>query len=267
VFDNDFPALLPSSPPLPADDLLVAEAESGACRVICYGPDHHRGLADLSVDETEHIMRLQKAESAALMADPAIAAVFVFENRGDMMGASSPHPHAQIWATSSVPGELAREVRRQSAYQEANGRPLLLDYARREISERVRIVAEDDHFIAVVPFWAAWPFETLILPLRSAATLQDLNDADLRSLSRLLGTLTRAYDNLFDCPFPYTFGWHQAPKGVSADDGFTLHAHFFPPLLRSATVRKHMVGFEMLAGAQRDLTAEAAAERLRSVLP
>jgi UDPglucose--hexose-1-phosphate uridylyltransferase len=188
--------------------------------------------------------------------------VTVFENRGAMMGASSPHPHGQIWATSSVPDELAIEATQQANWAARTGSLLLLDYLARELAARERIVIEEDAFVVLVPWWAVWPFETLVLPRRAVGVLAELSGAERDSLARVLADLTARYDALFAVPCPYSMGWHQRPKGAAAP--FVLHAHFYPPLLRSATVRKHMVGFEMLATPQRDLTPEAAAERLRA---
>jgi len=262
VFENDFPALLDQSEAPEGDDLLQAARETGICRVICYGPDHSRSLSVMSEEEIAALVGVWSAQTAELMARPDIGSVVIFENRGDMMGASSPHPHGQIWATRSTPNELARETDRQGAHLSARGQALLTEYAEREVAARERLIAEEGAFLAVTPFWAAWPFETLILPRRPIATLADLDTEETRSLSRLLSRLMRGYDRLFDCPFPYTFGWHQKPKGAA--EGFIAHAHVYPPLLRSASIRKHMVGFEMLAAPQRDLTPEDAAARLRS---
>jgi UDPglucose--hexose-1-phosphate uridylyltransferase len=266
VFDNDFPALLPPGgepAPGPADPLLVAEAESGVCRVICYSPDHSRTMARMAPGEIRAVVDAWAAQTAELAARPDIAAVTVFENRGEMMGASNPHPHGQLWATSSVPGELAREEARQRAWLAAHGEPLLGAYLARELAAGERIVAANEHFVALVPFWAVWPFETLLAPRRSVGTLPELTGAERDALADVLSRLTRAYDALFAAPFPYSMGFHQRPARAAAGDGFTLHAHVYPPLLRSATIRKFMVGFEMLAMPQRDLTPEAAAARLR----
>jgi UDPglucose--hexose-1-phosphate uridylyltransferase len=264
VFDNDFPALLPAASEAPhSDDLLIAEAERGICRVICYGPDHGRTLARMTAAEIAAIVAVWTAQWTELSARAEIAAVTIFENRGAMMGASNPHPHGQIWATSSIPNELARETATQAEYFARHGRSLLQDYAAREIAAAARVVLQTEHWLVVVPFWAAWPFETLILPLKTAAALDDLGAIERADLARVLGRLAAAYDRVFEAPFPYTMGLHQRPAKAPAP-GFVMHLHFYPPLLRSATVRKHMVGFEMLAMPQRDITAEAAAARLRA---
>ncbi|HEX3920235.1 MAG TPA: UDP-glucose--hexose-1-phosphate uridylyltransferase [Caulobacteraceae bacterium] len=265
VFDNDYPALLPApegAPPI--DPLLVAEPETGVCRVICYSPDHSQTMARMSVAQIRRVIDVWAAESDELAAQADIAAVTVFENRGEMMGASNPHPHGQIWATSHVPNELAREDDRQRAWLAEHGEPLLGAYLRRELDAGERIVVANDSFAALVPYWAVWPFETLVLPRRPVGALAELDAAECDDLAALLSALTRAYDALFATPCPYSMGFHQRPAKAAPDEAhFTLHAHFYPPLLRSATIRKFMVGFEMLAMPQRDLTPEAAAARLR----
>jgi UDPglucose--hexose-1-phosphate uridylyltransferase len=268
VFDNDFPALTGAAAPevRPHDPLLVAAPESGVCRVVCYSPDHGLALAQMPPAAIRAVVDVWAAQSAELAERPDIAAVTVFENRGAMMGASNPHPHGQIWATSSVPNELAREDARQRAWFEAAGEPLLAAYLRRELAAGDRAVLENDGFVVVTPYWAAWPFETLILPRRAVASLQQLPDQDREALADVLGRLMAAYDALFDTPFPYSMGFHQAPARASDARHFTLHGHVYPPLLRSASIRKFMVGFELLAMPQRDLTPEDAAARLRAAL-
>ena len=267
VFDNDFPALLgpdgEASPP--ADSILVAEPETGVCRVICYTPDHSKTMASMTRAEITAVVEVWTAQWQELSTRTDLACVTIFENRGAMMGASNPHPHGQIWATSSVPNELAIEVERQAAWFDKNGSPLLIDYLERELADGARIVCANTHFVALLPFWAAWPFETLVLPRRPVAALDELSAEEQADLADILRRLTASFDRLFSAPFPYTMGLHQRPTQAPAP-GFVFHMHFYPPLLRSATVRKFMVGFEMLAMAQRDLTPEAAAERLRAVL-
>jgi UDPglucose--hexose-1-phosphate uridylyltransferase len=265
-FDNDFPALLgpdeESSPPV--DNILIAEPETGVCRVICYTPDHSKTMASMTRAEIVSVVEVWTTQWQELSARPDLASVTIFENRGAMMGASNPHPHGQIWATSSVPNELATEVERQAAWFDKNGSPLLSDYLDRELADGSRILCANNHFVALVPFWAAWPFETLVLPRRPVAALDELSEQEQTDLADILRRLTASFDRLFAAPFPYTMGLHQRPTQAPAP-GFVFHMHFYPPLLRSATVRKFMVGFEMLAMAQRDLTPEAAAERLRAV--
>jgi UDPglucose--hexose-1-phosphate uridylyltransferase len=263
VFENDFPALLRDTDPPESDAVLVAQSETGICRVICYSPDHSRPMSRMTLPELEAVIETWVSQYAELSIRPDIGAVTIFENRGEMMGASNPHPHGQIWATSSTPNELARESERQSAWMATHERPFLLDYLERELTSGERIVCANEHFVVVTPFWAAWPFETLLLPRRGIGDMTDLHRAERTALADILSDLTRLYDAVFDAPFPYTMGWHQKPSRAPADSGFVLHAHFYPPLLRSAAVRKFMVGFEMLGMPQRDLTPEDAAATLR----
>lgn len=263
VFDNDFPALLRESDPPAGDAVLVAESETGLCRVICYSPDHGRPMSRLAPAQIESVVACWAEQTAELLARTDIGAVTIFENRGEMMGASNPHPHGQIWATSSIPNELARESQRQADWQAKHQRPMLLDYLARELESGERIVCANAHFVVLTPFWAAWPFETLLLPRRAVGDLTELTAAERKSLADILSSLTRLQDAVFDAPFPYTMGWHQKPARAPDDSGFVLHAHVYPPLLRSASVRKFMVGFEMLGMPQRDLTPEDGAARLR----
>jgi UDPglucose--hexose-1-phosphate uridylyltransferase len=267
VFDNDFPAILDhdDAPIVETDPLLVTAPETGVCRVICYTPDHSKTMAKMTSVEVLAVVNVWADQWQELSARPDIGAVTIFENRGAMMGASNPHPHGQIWATSSVPHELALETARQNDYFREQGSPLLIDYVNRELAAAERIVFANDSFVVLVPFWAAWPFETIVLPRRAMASLDELTLRERADLAAALARLTATYDRVFDAPFPYTMGLHQRPTREHAD-GFVFHIHFYPPLLRSATVRKFMVGFEMLAMAQRDLTPEAAAARLREVL-
>ena len=268
VFDNDFPALSAQSDPAVADSdpLLVAEPESGVCRVICYSPDHSETMARMAPSQIRAVVDTWADQTAELGAQADIGAVTVFENRGEMMGASSPHPHGQIWATSSVPNELAREDKRQGAWFAEHGEPLLTAYLRRELEAGERVVFANEGFAAIVPYWAVWPFETIVIPRRSVSSLDQLDGAERDALAETFARLTAGYDAVFDTPFPYSMGFHQRPAGAEGADAFTLHAHFYPPLLRSATIRKFMVGFEMLAMPQRDLTPEDAAARLRAVV-
>lgn len=266
VFDNDFPALLDHSAAIVPDPLLTAEPETGVCRVICYSPDHSKTMARLPHAALAAVVEAWCAQTAELQSRSDIAAVTIFENRGEMMGASNPHPHGQIWATSSVPLELEREAQLQAEWRLRTGSPLLADYLARELADGERIVCENETFVALVPFWAAWPFETLILPRRAVPDLPALDVVERVGLADVLGRLTRLYDRVFDAPFPYTMGWHQKPAWAPEGDGFVLHGHVYPPLLRSASVRKFMVGFEMLGAPQRDITPEAAAATLRDAL-
>ena len=261
VFANDFAALLPDAPAPTGDDALFrAEGARGLSRVICFSPDHGKTLPELPLSQIEGVIDTWAAQIAELGA--TYANVQVFENKGAVMGCSNPHPHGQVWATDYVPQELATEDRTQAAWEGAQ--PMLLDLAEREAGGP-RIVVETTHWLAIVPYWASWPFETLLLPRFSVQRLPELAPEQRADLAVALKDLTARYDNLFRCSFPYSMGWHGAPFTDGAKEHWQLHAHFYPPLLRSASVRKFMVGYEMLAEAQRDLTPEQAAERLRVV--
>lgn len=265
VFANDFAALLPDAPgPEEPDkgDLFRTARARGTSRVICFSPDHSRTLPLLSVPQIKAVIDVWADEAARLGED--YAHVQIFENKGAMMGCSNPHPHGQIWATAYLPTEIAREDETQKAWRRAHGLPMLLDLAARE-SGGPRVVVEQEDWLAVVPFWAEWPFETLLLPRFPVARITDLSSNQRLSLAHALQELTTRYDNLFACSFPYSMGWHGAPFGREETRHWQLHAHFYPPLLRSSSVRKFMVGYEMLAEAQRDLTPEQAAARLRAV--
>ncbi|MGC8839490.1 MAG: UDP-glucose--hexose-1-phosphate uridylyltransferase [Anaerolineae bacterium] len=265
VFSNDFPALLPDTPleEQAAHPLLQAVSERGTCRVICFSPRHDLTLAEMPVEAIRRVVDTWAEQVEDLGA--RYAWVQIFENKGEMMGASNPHPHGQVWAQRALPNEAAREDRRQHAYLVEHGEVLLLAYAALEEKAQERVVAANDHWLAVVPFWAVWPFETLLLPRRHTLRLPDLDDAERDALADVLKRLLTRYDNLFQTSFPYSMGWHGAPTAPGDFRHWQLHAHFYPPLLRSATVRKFMVGYEMLAEPQRDLTPEEAAARLRAL--
>ncbi|WP_024871419.1 galactose-1-phosphate uridylyltransferase [Tolumonas lignilytica] len=265
VFTNDFAALMtdtPASPPS-ADPLFQCESARGTSRVICFSPDHSKTLPELPVAAIRRVIDTWCEQVAEL--SQTYPWVQVFENKGAAMGCSNPHPHGQIWANSFLPNELAREAQTQQQWLAEKGTPMLLQYARQESQSGERTVVETEHWIAVVPYWAAWPFETLLLPKAHVTRLTELNEAQKQDLALALKQLTSRYDNLFQCSFPYSMGWHGAPHTADDASHWQLHAHFYPPLLRSATVRKFMVGYEMLAETQRDLTPEQAAERLRAV--
>ncbi len=271
VFDNDFAALVPKVPDqkqldLDEKGLIVAEAEPGICRVMCFSPQHNLTLSTMKVGEIETVVRTWMDQFRELGAMPNVRNVQIFENRGAMMGASNPHPHCQIWATASVPQQPLKELENQKTYLARHKRCLLCDYLALEEGQRVRIVAENEGFVAIVPFWATWPFELLICSRRHFASMNELSTAEIASLSRMLKQTTATYDRVFNTPFPYTMGFHQAPTDEAPHPEWHFHAHFYPPLLRSATVRKYMVGFEMLCTPQRDVTPEMAAEKLRSVV-
>ncbi len=266
VFDNDFAALLPETPRecMSDRDLLVARGEPGICRVLCFSPRHDLTLANMRRDEIRKIVDAWAEQCDDLGARPFINYVQVFENRGAMMGASNPHPHGQIWATAALPDEPDKEQFHMRAYREAHSTCLLCDYADLEGRRGERVVLENDMFTALVPFWAVWPFEMLVISRRHVGGLPSLGGGERDGLADILQSLTAAYDRLFNAPFPYTMGFHQTPTDGYEHPEWHFHAHFYPPLLRSATVRKFMVGFEMLGTPQRDITPEAAAERLRS---
>jgi len=267
VFDNDFAALLPEGGGLErgdAPELLRAERERGRCRVLCFHPDHSLTLARMQAPEIRKVVDAWTEEYRALGAE-GFRYVQIFENRGAMMGASNPHPHGQIWATEHVPDEPRKETEALGEYRERRGSCLLCDYQRLEARERVRVVEENEGFLTIVPWWAVWPFETLVIAKRHVRSFEEFGDAERDALAEMLKKVTTRYDNLFETSFPYTMGFHQAPTDGGAHEEWHFHAHFYPPLLRSATVRKYMVGFELLGMPQRDITPETAAERLQGV--
>ena len=265
VFDNDFSALLPgtSESAGEAEGLMVSRAERGLCRVICFSPRHDLTIAEMATPDIARVVNVWAEQCLDLGARDFIHYVQVFENKGALMGCSNPHPHGQIWATEHLPYEPSREDFNQREYFARNHRTLLSDYARREATERDRIVCQNEHWTAVVPFWAKWPYEILVVPARPVSRIPELTDVERNDLADILRRVATRYDNLFRVSFPYTMGFHQAPYDGREHPHWHLHAHFYPPLLRSATIQKFMVGFEMLAMPQRDLTAEQAAERLR----
>jgi UDPglucose--hexose-1-phosphate uridylyltransferase len=269
AFDNDFPALLPDEPPAsPANDspLLVAEPERGRCRVLCFHPNHSLTLARMSVPDIAAVVDAWAFETATIGDLPYINHVQIFENRGAMMGASNPHPHCQIWATEHIPDEPLRELAAQQSYREEHSSCLLCDYLAAELADpTARIIAQNDEFVALVPYWATWPFETIVLPRRHLGDFPSLTPAERTGLAAILKAVTTRYDNLFQISFPYSLGFHQRPTHGQAHDDMHFHAHFYPPLLRSAEIRKFMVGFEMFGSPQRDLTPETAAARLRAL--
>jgi len=267
IFDNDYAALLPDSPApeLAGSPLLLAGQERGRCKVICFHPDHSLTLPRMTLPDIRRVVDAWTGEYQTLSAEPNLRYVQIFENRGAMMGASNPHPHCQIWATEHIPDEPAQETASLLAYQAEHGRCLLCDYLAVEAKEGTRIVCQNDDFLVVVPWWAVWPFETLVLSRRHMGSLAEFSDREKTSLADILKQTTTRYDNLFETSFPYTMGLHQTPTDGEPHGEAHFHAHFYPPLLRSATVRKFMVGFELLGMPQRDITAEGAAERLRAL--
>jgi UDPglucose--hexose-1-phosphate uridylyltransferase len=267
VFDNDFAALKPGTECHRVEQrgLLVAEAEPGICRVVCFSPRHNLTIANMEPADLRLVVDTWVEQYGELGASPSIHYVQIFENRGAMMGASNPHPHCQIWSSRSLPNEVAKEQASQTEWQEQRGGCLICDYARLEDTARVRVVEENAHFLTVVPFWAVWPFETLVLPRRHVTAIDRLEGAERDALAEILKRTTARYDRLFQVSFPYSMGFHQRPTDGKPHEEWHMHLHFYPPLLRSATVRKFLVGYEMLATPQRDITAESAAERLRGV--
>ena len=266
AFPNDFAALLPDVPDAPeaAHPLLGLEAVRGTCRVLCFSPRHDLTLADLGPADLGRVVDLWAAQTAEL--GQRYRWVQVFENKGELMGCSNPHPHGQVWAGTSLPNAVAKEDRQQRAWAVAHDTSLLVEYARLEAARGERVVVEEEDWLVVVPWWAVWPFETLLLPRRPVRRLPDLDGQQRAGLARTLKRLLCKYDHLFQVSFPYSMGWHGAPFGEAGDAGhWQLHAHFYPPLLRSATVRKFIVGYELLAENQRDVTAEGAAARLRAL--
>lgn len=268
VFTNDFSALLPDTAmaSMDKDPLFQAESERGICKVICFSPRHDLSVPNMSLDAVTSVVKVWIDEYTAFKSIPDISYVQVFENKGAIMGCSNPHPHCQIWASSSIPPIVEQEQQRQAFYRAENGRPLLLDYLGRELELETRIVHQNEHFAVLVPFWATWPFEAMILPKKHLTSLGQFSDDEAAGLADAYRTLTQAYDRVFDCEFPYTAGIHQAPVTAGDHSAWQLHMHFYPPLLRSATVKKFMVGYEMLAAPQRDITAESAADTLRQAL-
>jgi len=267
VFPNDFSALLPD---VPVDrtrehELLRMESESGICRVICFSPRHDLTLPRMSLPEIREVVDLWTAQYLELGALADINHVQIFENKGEIMGCSNPHPHGQIWAQKTVPDEPAKESARMRTHWEKTGRTLLGDYLAVELERETRLVCANESFVVVVPFWATWPFETLILARRHVRHLGDMTSAERRDLADIIKQLTTRYDNLFECSFPYSAGMHQSPTDGAEHAEWDWHMHFYPPLLRSAEVKKFMVGYEMLAAPQRDITPESSAARLRAV--
>jgi len=267
VFTNDFPSLLPDTAEEELDDgLLQARSERGTSRVICFSPRHDLTLSAMNVEEITGVVDTWTEQFTELSQHPDIQHVQIFENRGEMMGCSNPHPHCQIWAQSALPNETVKELDSQAAYFRRHGRTLLADYLARERQIGTRLVFDNGAFAAVIPFWAVWPFETLLISEPAVSGLDQLDQAERRALAEALQRLTAGYDRLFNVSFPYSMGFHQRPTDGQPHPEWHLHAHFHPPLLRSATVKKFMVGYEFLAMPQRDLTAETAAARLRDCI-
>ncbi|REL30672.1 UDP-glucose--hexose-1-phosphate uridylyltransferase [Thalassotalea euphylliae] len=266
VFVNDFGALnqqqQTSDTNVTSDDeLFTFEAANGECRVVCFSPDHSKTMPELSVDELTKVVTTWRENYQELASK--FANIHIFENKGEIMGCSQPHPHGQIWAHQHASSEIAKENSQQADYYARHQTPLLANYIDKEVADGSRVICSNEHWIAVVPFWAAWPFETLVVAREDIRQFGQINDQQAQTLASLLKELTTRYDNVFNCSFPYSMGWHSAPTNLADDSHWRLHAHFYPPLLRSATVKKHMVGYEMMAESQRDLSAETAAAILQ----
>jgi UDPglucose--hexose-1-phosphate uridylyltransferase len=277
VFTNDFAALKPdlnfevnfAGHPARQDEsgrgLMLSESEAGTCRVVCFSPRHDLTLARMTVQEILSVVDTWVEQYAEVGSLPYVNYVQIFENRGEMMGCSNPHPHGQIWANQTIPNEPHKERESQRAYAEKHGACLLCEYLQVEARAQTRVVIENEYFVTLVPFWAVWPFEVLVISKRHVGDVLSLDRPACASLAEMLKALTTRYDNLFETSFPYSMGFHQAPTDGQAHPEWHLHAHFYPPLLRSATIRKFMVGYEMLASPQRDITPEAAAATLRNL--
>lgn len=267
AFDNDFSALLPDSPDarLNEQDLLIGHSERGLCRVICFSPRHDLTLPEMSQGEVRSVVDMWVSQYQELGAIPWVNYVTIFENKGDVMGCSNPHPHGQVWAQASIPEEPLKELSTQQAYYKTHGRTLLGDYLALELAKNERIVAQNDHFVVMVPFWAFWPYETLVVSRRPFARFTDMTADEKDGLADIIRQITIRYDNLFQVSFPYSAGFHPAPTDGQDHPEWHFHMHFYPPLLRSATVKKFSVGYEMLGNAQRDITAEFAAGVLKEL--
>lgn len=267
VFQNDFSALVPDVPDgkFEKKELFRAESERGFCKVICFSPRHDLTIPEMEVKDIKKVIDVWCQEYDSMGSQEYINHVQIFENKGDIMGCSNPHPHGQIWAQYSVPVEPAKEGKTQKAYLTRHGKTLLEDYIQEELQLKDRILAENEHFLALIPFWATWPFESMIVSKRAVQNILQLSEEEKVAMADVYKKLTVMYDNLFEVSFPYSAGIHQAPTDGKEYPEWHLHMHFYPPLLRSATVKKFMVGYEMMANPQRDITAEQAAARLQAL--
>jgi len=267
VFTNDFSALLEDAPSgsVNIEGLLKASSETGICRVLSFSPDHSLTLPVLTVETITSVINLWCEEFKNISANPSIRYIQIFENKGEIMGCSNPHPHGQIWSQSTIPLEVAKETTQQQTYFKDKGRSLLSDYLKLELEQRERIVIENEHFVALVPFWATWPYETMIISRRHVENILQFTGEEKMAYADMLKRLTTRYDNLFKVSFPYSAGIHQSPVNDGPHPEWHFHMHFYPPLLRSATVKKFMVGYELLANPQRDISPEAAAEKLQAL--
>ena len=267
VFTNDFSALLTNTPDGEYKDgeLFQAESESGICKVICFSENHSLTIPEMEVEHIKNVLDLWCEQFDELSKNPAINYIQIFENKGAIMGCSNPHPHGQIWSSKGIPVEPAKEQKTQKAYFDKHGKTLLSDYLTAELEKKERILVENESFVALVPFWATWPFETMIISKRSVQNILQLSEKEKTDFAGIYKKLTIKYDNLFETSFAYSAGLHQAPSDGKDHPEWHLHMHFYPPLLRSASVKKFMVGYEMLGTPQRDITAEQAAQRLQNL--
>jgi UDPglucose--hexose-1-phosphate uridylyltransferase len=267
VFTNDFAALQTTSPKFAINEgLFKAESEQGICKVICFSPDHSKSLADMSVENIHKVVKTWQNEYTELGSNNMINYVQIFENKGAIMGCSNPHPHGQIWSQSTLPNEVDKKDQQQRAYFGKNNSSLLGDYLKQELEANERIIYQNDDFVVLTPFWAVWPFETMIVPKNQFANITKISEQESLNFADAISKITKAYDKLFDCSFPYSSGIHQSPTNGKINDYWHWHMSFYPPLLRSATVKKFMVGYEMFGSPQRDITAEQAAKRLRDLI-
>ncbi|MBQ4803559.1 UDP-glucose--hexose-1-phosphate uridylyltransferase [Aquimarina sp. MMG015] len=265
-FVNDFSALLSDTPEQNYDNgLLQGSSERGICKVVCFSPDHSLTLPLMKEENIQKVIKLWKKEYKELGELPYINHIQIFENKGDVMGCSNPHPHGQIWAQESIPLESSKKTKQQDEYWGKHQKSLLLSYLEQELETKERIIFENEDFVSLVPYWAVWPYETLVLPKRHIQNLNQLTEEEIVSFASIIKDITIRYDNLFNVSFPYSAGIHQSPTDQDSHPEWHFHMSFYPPLLRSATVKKFMVGYEMFADPQRDITAEQAAEMLRSL--
>ncbi|MFL1011494.1 UDP-glucose--hexose-1-phosphate uridylyltransferase [Flavisericum labens] len=267
VFTNDFAALQSDSKIFSVNDgLLTAESETGICKVICFSPDHSKSLADMAPKAIEKVVLAWQKEFKALADNPNINYVQIFENKGAVMGCSNPHPHGQIWSQSTLPNEVDKKHTQQLNYFNNNNSSLLGDYLKQELEKQERIIFENDGFVVLVPFWAVWPFETMIIPKKHQSNILKMSSEETYQYAEAISVITKAYDKIFNTSFPYSSGIHQAPTDGNDNRHWHWHMSFYPPLLRSATVKKFMVGYEMFGSPQRDITAESAVKMIRALL-
>lgn len=267
IFNNDFAALQKDSPAFEVNDgLLIAKSETGICKVICFSPDHSKSLAEMEVEEIKKVVNAWQKEYEELGKNEMINYVQIFENKGAVMGCSNPHPHGQIWSQSSLPNEVYKKDIHQKLYYSKKKRSLLGDYVLQELEAKERVIYENNDFVALTPFWAVWPFEVMIVPKKAKKNIIELSYVEVKNYAEIISVITKAYDKLFNVSFPYSSGIHQAPTNGAENEYWHFHMSFYPPLLRSATVKKFMVGYEMFGSPQRDITAEIAAKRLRDLI-